>query len=99
MSATAEVLKGEAAREKLRLMRAKLGGEHDPMGPVWRDMPQELRARLLLAAGHSWVGVSGYWHEIPAQCRAEIKRRAKLLRDELLRVFPLEPDPGGEGAG
>lgn len=99
MNALGEVPPGQETREKLRLMRATLGGEHDPMGPVWRDMPQELRARLLLAAGHSWVGVSGYWHEIPAQCRAEIKRRAKLLRDELLRVFPLEPDPGGEGAG
>lgn len=84
-------------RERLALARAVLGGERDPFAAVWAGMSPGLRGRLLVAAGVSWLGVAGQWHEIPAPYRAEIKRRCVRLRDDLLRVFPL-PDAGAADA-
>ncbi len=92
---SAGVIVGAEVRERLALERARLGGEHDPFAVVWAEMSPELRQRILVVAGLSWWGVSGVWHDVPAQYRGEIKRRCRALRDELLRVFPLDGDQAG----
>lgn len=92
---SAGVIVGAEVRERLALARARLGGERDPFAAMWAGMPADLRSRIMTAAGLGWLGHWGAWHDIPAQYRGEIRRRCRALRDELLRVFPLDEDQAG----
>jgi hypothetical protein len=69
-------------------MCATLRLDADPMALVWAGLNVGTRGAILTAAGHSWVGVSGAWHDIPVPQRVEIKRRCRMLRDLLVKAFP-----------
>lgn len=84
-----------AGAQALAAARALLRADDDPMSAVWGSLNLGTKNAILVAAGHSWVGVSGSWHDIPVPQRAEIKRRCRMLRDLLIKAFPQGEDTAG----
>lgn len=72
--------------------RAIVGGQADPFGRFWDQADRAARKVLLWSAGLDIDHMCSQWGELAGAHRAQIKRRARGLRD-YLNGIPLD----GEG--